>query len=179
MYNPYQRRVGAQHSGRRPQNTGNTYLRNAVRGGGGACPPGECGTPPPFYQGDCPSEGVNYCFTHIGGRVTNIAAGTPTPIVITPVNMIEYVPRWFVVVAFLTGTDTRLFNGNVVSVLIKGDDQLAGQPVPFMAWDPQVTVLEVNWRTITPQNPATITVQHFSAGNNADIEVGIAGDAIK
>lgn len=153
-----------------------SYLRAAVRGGPGGG--NGCGTDAPFYEDECGGEGVNYCFTHIGGRVTDVPTNTPTPIAITPTNMVEYVPRWFLVVAFETGTSTRIFNGNVISVLIKGDDQLAGQPVPFMAWDPVVTILEVNWRTVTPQNPAIVNVQHFVAAN-ADIEVAIAGDAIK
>ncbi len=140
-----------------------------------------CGLPPPTFpgMGDCPTEGIIYCFVRLGQRATNIAAGVSTRLTLTPVNVERFVPRMALVSIFDTGTSTPNLNAQVDTVIIKGDDQLAGGPVAVSVFNLQMTVLEVNWREVTPQNPLFVNVTHFNAANNADIQVVVAGDAIK
>jgi hypothetical protein len=139
-----------------------------------------CGTPAPYPPGmnsDCPTSGITYCFSHLGGNLTAQAAGTFT-IIITPTNVVEFVPRWCTIAFFNTGTSVQNENALINSVMIKGDDQLSGGPVGVNAFNQAQTVLEVNWRTVTPQNPITMSLTHALALAQ-DIRVVVAGDAYK
>lgn len=147
-------------------------------GNGGGGP--NCGQPAPYPPGmnrDCPTQGVTYCFSHLGGNATAVPAGT-FPIIITPVNVVEFVPRWFTVAFFETGTSTPFDNALINSIVIKGDDQLSGGPVGTIAFNERQTVLEVNWRTATPQNPITVSLTHTSV-TAMDVRLVVAGDAYK
>jgi len=128
-------------------------------------------------RADCPTSGVTYCFSHLGGNVTAQAAGTFT-IIITPVNVVEFVPRWFTVAFFDTATSTENNNALINSIVIKGDDQLSGGPVGINAFNERQTVLEVNWRTATPQNPISVSLTHTNA-TAQDVRLVVAGDAYK
>jgi len=150
-----------------------------AQGGNGRPGPG-CGQPAPYptgMQAGCPTEGVTYCFSHLGGNLVAQAAGT-FPIIITPVNVTEFVPRWFTVAFFDTGTSVENQNALINSIVIKGDDQLSGGPIGISAFNERQTVLEVNWRTATPQNPITVSLTHTLA-NPQDIRLIVAGDAYK
>jgi len=88
------------------------------------------------------------------------------------------VPRWFTVAFFDTGTSVENQNALINSIVIKGDDQLSGGPIGISAFNERQTVLEVNWRTATPQNPITVSLTHTLA-NPQDIRLIVAGDAYK
>ena len=175
-YDPYRQARGMSRN-QLPARGG--FSMGANRGNNGRGGP-NCGQPAPYPPGmnrDCPTQGVTYCFSHLGGNVTAQAAGTFT-IIITPVNVVEFVPRWFTVAFFDTGTSTENNNALINSIVIKGDDQLSGGPVGINAFNERQTVLEVNWRTATPQNPISISLTHADA-TAQDVRLVVAGDAYK
>ncbi len=176
-YDPYRQARGMSRN-QLPARGGFSMGANRGRNGNGNGV--NCGQPAPFPPGmnrDCPTSGVTYCFSHLGGNLEAQAAGT-FPIIITPVNVVEFVPRWFTVAFFDTGTSVQTQNALINSVVIKGDDQLSGGPVGISTFNQLQTVLEVNWRTVTPQNPITISLTHTLA-TAQDIRLIVAGDAYK
>lgn len=173
-YDPYRRARGMS----RNQSNGRFGYSMGAQNGSQNRP--GCGVPapyPPGMQPNCPTQGVTYCFSHLGGNVTAQAAGT-FAIIITPVNVVEFVPRWFTVAFFETGTSTENNNALINSIVIKGDDQLSGGPVGINAFNERQTVLEVNWRTATPQNPITVSLTHTNV-TAMDVRLVVAGDAYK
>jgi hypothetical protein len=90
------------------------------------------------------------------------AAGATAVAILTPANLIEFTPRAFTLAVFDPATNGAIRFGTVDAVNIYGDNQLAGGPVAWSRFDPQMPFLEVNWRPATPQNPISITLTNLS-----------------
>ena len=141
-----------------------------------------CGFPPPTdpdADPDCPTVGINYCFTQASGSNLNVAAAAGVLVTITPVNASRAVPRSLLISVFDTGLNTRVLNGALTRAEVFGDNQLLDAAgVPLDRFNVQMPYLAENWRGFTPQNPYLLTIL-ANAAANVDIRVTMDCDAIK